>query len=469
MRTSALWRVGAHRTGSVAGIDVDLAAVVAGRERSALAALRSDYRVAYAEQEVVYRVATTTPSDQLWSTEVGLQEISAPQAWDLTRGSAATVVAVLDSGVDFTHPDLAGAAVAGHDFVNGDADAADDYGHGTSVAGIIAARADSQGMAGLCWGCSIMPVKVLDGLGNGTSATLAAGIVWAADHGARVINMSLSGPANSAALADAVRYAADRGAVLVASAGNDASTQPTYPAAYPEVIGVAASTPAKTLYEFSNRGDWVRIAAPGCNTATFLLGSFVYFCGTSSAAPVVSGVAALALSLRSGVTRSLVAKALEDSAVPLAEAGVRSGRVDAYGTLLAINTALASPVGSTTPSGQPAASAPPAQTPVETGSTVTAPPRALRGPSIVGPVRMGRRLRVRAGTWAGSQPILLRYRWLRCRNATGRCRLVSGATGVRYRIARRDRGLRLRVAVTATNAAGSTMQTSKPTRPVPRR
>jgi subtilisin family serine protease len=462
LQASALWRVGAQRTGFIPGIDVTVASVVAGREEAALGALRADYRVQYAEQEVLFRVAATTPSDLLWSTETGFQEVSAPEAWDLTRGVPATVVAVLDSGVDFTHPDLAGGAVPGYDFANHDADASDDFGHGTSVAGIIAARGDGQGMAGLCWQCLVMPVKVIDSLGSGTSTTLSAGLVWAADHGADVINMSVGGPTPSAAVADAVRYAADHGAVLVASAGNDASTSPFYPAAYPDVISVAASTPAKTLYAFSNRGDWVRLSAPGCNTATFLLGSWEYFCGTSSSAPVVAGAAALARSLYPSATRAAVTTAMQSTAVPLMESGGGAGRVDAYAAL----RALAPPAPAAPPVSPPATTAtPPPDTTVGTGSTA-APPRALRRPSIVGRARVGRRLRVRAGTWSGAAPITLRYRWLRCRTATVRCLPIGGATRPRYRVGRRDRGFYLRVAVTARNSAGSEVQVSRPTRRV---
>jgi subtilisin family serine protease len=472
-RLRTLAQAGAVRTGSVARLDLEIAAVLPGREPEALSAIRLDPHVEYAEQDVVYSVAATTPSDPFWPTELGLSEISSPQAWDLTRGASGLAVAVLDSGVDFTHPDLVGAAVPGFDFVNGDTNANDDNGHGTAVAGLIAARGqDGGGMAGMCWQCSIMPVKVVDVLGNGTSATLAAGLVWATDRGARVINMSLAGSTGSDTLAAAVRYAADRGVVLVASAGNQASTQPTYPAAYPGVISVAAGTPARTFYAFSNRGDWVQVAAPGCNTAPSLLGAFVAFCGTSSSAPLVSGIAALALSLRAGVTSTLVTRAIEESAVPLAEPGVRYGRVDAYAALLlAINAALGPVAGSgePAPAAQPSPPADPNTGQAGSSSPKAVAPAAARRPSIAGVLLIGRLLRAGVGTWTGSTPILFHYRWLRCRFRTGGCRPIAHAVGPRYRVVRRDRGLRIRVVVTAVNTAGATARTSLPTRPVRRR
>src|SRR5206468_9137630 len=127
----------------------------------------------------------TTPDDSDWPLQEGLRVAGFPKAWDVTRGAARVVVAVLDSGVDPNQPDLRGALVPGRDFVNSDADAADDHGHGTAVAGVIAARANNrEGAAGVCWRCSVMPVKVLDSHGTGDDTVIAAGIVWAVDHGA---------------------------------------------------------------------------------------------------------------------------------------------------------------------------------------------------------------------------------------------------------------------------------------------
>ncbi len=454
----SLTRAGVVGAGVVPGIGVTIARAPAGLEEQALGVLRADTLVAYAERDVFVSATDTTPSDPLWTSQTGPQDIAAPRAWDVAQGSPATVVAVLDTGVDASHPDLAGSTIPGHDFMNGDADPSDDNGHGTAVAGVIAARTNNgAGLAGVCWHCTILPVKVIDVLGNGTTATLATGITWAAGQGADVINMSLAGPASTQALADAVSYAAAKGIVLVASAGNDATTQKMYPAALPSVVSVAATTPAHTLYPFSNRGeDWVGLAAPGCNTSSFLLGTYVSFCGTSSSAPLVSGVAALALSLRPDAGRSAVVQALEQAASPIAEAGVRYGEVNAYGTLVALTNLLGSQV---SPPAAPSTVAPPGN--ADTAVTTVAP-RVLRRPSVSGLARVGRRLTARKGAWSGSTPIAFRYRWLRCRFRTGGCRPIPRAAGARYRIVRRDLGLRIRVVVTATNVAGAAVRISKP-------
>ena len=148
----------------------------------------------------------------------------------------------------------------------------------------VAAGFNSIGIASYCWHCSLMPVKVLGADGTGTTANVAAGIVWATDHGARVISMSLSGTTGTSALLSAVQYAHSQGVVLVAAAGNSGTATQTYPAAYPEVLGVAGSDPNDALYAWSNYGPWVKVAAPGCSYTTGRAGWFGSFCGTSAAA-----------------------------------------------------------------------------------------------------------------------------------------------------------------------------------------
>src|SRR5918992_954114 len=468
----SLARVGARAVGTVPRLGVSIVAVDAGRESVVARLLGDDPAVDRVERDVTFTV-DATPNDTFWSAQFGAQEISTPAAWDLTQGSPSTLVGVLDTGVDAGHPDLAGSTRPGYDFVNDDGDASDDNGHGTEAAGVVAARGNnSTGVAGVCWVCSIMPVKVLGATGEGTSAALASGIVWATDHGARVINMSLSGPGTTNTLADAVSYAATRGVVLVAAAGNDGSTTPTYPAAFPEVISVAGTTPAKTLYAFSNRGDWVRLDAPACNPSPFLAGAYMLFCGTSSSAPLVSGVAALAISLRPAATKAVVDRALERSAKPIAEPGVRYGQVDALGTLRSLEETFgpseAASGGAAPPSAPPSTAAPVSNArPQSTPKPRPVAPAAVRAPSVVGRARVGRTLRARRGTWTGTAPVRFRYRWYRCRSRRSGCTPIRGAGGLRYRPARRDRGLRIRFSVTARNAAGVTFRISRPTARVP--
>jgi subtilisin family serine protease len=301
----------------------------------ALAALASSPAVEYAESDVVLQLLDTVPNDSRWRDQWGATKVSAPKAWDSTRGSGKVVIAVLDTGVDFGHPDLKGASVPGFDLVNNDANPSDDHGHGTAAAGVIAARTNNRaGLAGICWTCSLMSVKVLDAGGAGSTSTIARGIAWATDHGARVINLSLGGAGTTRTLADAVEYAVGKGVLLVAAAGNEGTSTPFYPAAYPAVVGVAGSTSSDGRYGWSNYGSWVQVAAPGCNVAPMLGGKYGTFCGTSSATPVVAGLAGLALSAKPSASAAEVEQAINKTVSPVGSM-VQYGRVNAAKTLSA--------------------------------------------------------------------------------------------------------------------------------------
>jgi subtilisin family serine protease len=316
-----------------------LGRVAPEHQTAAVAELDRSPLVLEAEREVFMQAYATHPDDVDWNQQWGLRLIGLPQAWDVTRGADGLVVAVVDTGVDPEQADLRGALVPGYDFVNRDADPRDDEGHGTSVAGIIAARGDNHtGTAGVCWRCKIMPVKVLGTDGVGDDSVIAAGVVWAADHGARVINLSLGGPVTTQDLSNAVAYAVGHGAVVVAAAGNSASTTPFYPAAEPAALSVAATTSSDRAYSWSNYGPWVDVAAPGCNAAPSVSGHSVIFCGTSSATPVVSGVAALALAAQPSADPARVVEALEAGSVPLAGV-VKYGRIRAPETLDSVRPA----------------------------------------------------------------------------------------------------------------------------------
>jgi subtilisin family serine protease len=221
-----------------------------------------------------------------------------PAVWALPAARR-IVVAVLDTGVDTDQPDLRGLVVAGWNAFDGSTDTTDEAGHGTSVAGVVAAHANNKiGVSGYCHSCVVMPVKVLDGAGRGNSNTISAGIEWAVAHGADVINLSLVLAARDAVVSAAVARAISSGVVVVASAGNDAGGTPAYPAAEPGVIAVAGEDPTGALYAWSGAGAWVTTAAPGCNQATGLGGGFAEFCGTSSATGAASGIIGEALARR---------------------------------------------------------------------------------------------------------------------------------------------------------------------------
>jgi thermitase len=322
-------RIDAKVVDSIPELDIRSLHVEAEQLQAALLQLQRSELVTRAEQDrLVPQIDLVANSviDGAW----GPRLIRAQQAWDVTRGSSKVVVAVLDTGIDATHPDLQGSLVAGYDVIDGDAVPDDAHGHGTAVAGIIGSRFGG-GQSGLCPACSLMAIRVLDARGFGTTSTIAAGIVRAVDGGARVLNLSLGSTETTETMADAVRYALDRGAVIVAAAGNDGLQDAMYPAAYPGVISVAATDESDKLYAWSNYGAKVLLAAPGCNTAPLWRGSRAYFCGTSSSTPMVAGIVALALSANASSTRAEIEQALERAAVRIQ--GVRSGRVDAARTL----------------------------------------------------------------------------------------------------------------------------------------
>jgi subtilisin family serine protease len=246
------------------------------------------------------RTADVVPNDPNYGSQSAyLEAMHLPEAWNTTTGNGNLILAILDSGVDLSHPDLRGRLVQGYDFVNNDANPSDDFGHGTMVAGIAAAQTNNgQGVAGATWQGKIMPVKVLDSRGSATDNDIAAGIHYAVDHGASVINMSLGGPGASDILQSAVDYATGHNVVVVAAAGNDGGTAdasvPHYPAACNGVIAVGATDSSGRLADFSSYGPWVDVLAPGEGiVSTTYNGSYGSGSGTSFSSPLVAAVAML--------------------------------------------------------------------------------------------------------------------------------------------------------------------------------
>jgi subtilisin family serine protease len=299
--------------------------------------------VLYAEPS--YRMERAdVPADPLYTKEATyLQAVHAPEAWDIEKGRASVLVAVLDTGIDLTHPDLQGRIwtnpreIAGNgidddsdgciDDVHGcafvsdpvgecdervDGNVSDDLGHGTFVSGIIAADGgNGQGMVGVARGVTLLPVKVLDCIGAGNSIAVAEGILYAAQQGARVLNISLGGATDSAILREAVRIAHDQyGALVVAAVGNTGQSGVAYPARYPQVLAVgAAALDATKRASFSTSGPEVDVVAvgqgiigtvPKASCAQFLpclqQGPYAAGDGTSFSAPQVTGLVALMLS-----------------------------------------------------------------------------------------------------------------------------------------------------------------------------
>ena len=315
---------------SIPALSTVSVAVPPGDEVATIAALLRVPGVSWAELD--YRAQVTlTPNDPELPQQWSLAQVRAFEAWDVTTGAAGVVIAMIDSGINLIHPDLASkiwtnlGEIPGngldddgngkiddvygwrfyHSFVNGsfvpmeDAWVADDTGHGTHVAGIAAAAANNAtGVAGLAWASPVMPVKVVDEFGYAWYSDIAAGIVYAADSGARVVNLSLGGKEASAVLCDAAAYAYAGGSLLTASTGN-AGAAVFYPAACDHVLAVAATDRTDHCASFSNYGAQVALAAPGVDVySTWYAtgtGASTYFSrsGTSQAAPHVAGVAAL--------------------------------------------------------------------------------------------------------------------------------------------------------------------------------
>lgn len=359
---------GAHELSTIPALQTHVLSVPVGAEQHVIDALERSGKVQYAELDGLGQV-TTTPNDPDWSQQWGPAKINAATAWNTTTGSSSIIIADLDTGIDLTHPDLAGKTVAGYDFYNNDSDPTDDNGHGTSTAGIIGAASNNGiGVAGMCWACKIMPVKVASSSGSVPWSAVASGITWATDHGARAINMSFGGTGGSSTLQSAVQYALDHNVVLVAAAGNNGNSTPEYPADYPGVLSVAGTTSSDTLYSWSNYGSWVAVAAPGCDYSTAMGGGYTSgFCGTSAATPVVTGLVGLLESAQPTATQAAIVSAIESSAVSIGSS-VAYGRVNAAGAMTAIGSAPASSP-SPTPTSSPTSSPSPSPTPTSTPTT----------------------------------------------------------------------------------------------------
>lgn len=238
--------------------------------------------------------ATVQAADPLYGQQWHHIIVGDAAAWQHARG-AGVRVAVVDSGVG-PHADLS--VIGGKDFTGGDGLWVDHFGHGTHVAGICCARGDNGlGGVGIAPLAEVLSARVLDDRGTGDLDAIAAGIVWAADNGARIINLSLGGPSGTRALSEALAYAVRRGALPVCAAGNDGSTRNQYPAAFADCLSVGASTRADAPAGFTNRAPTVDISAPGDGILSTCRGDgHCVMSGTSMAAPVVAGVAALVAS-----------------------------------------------------------------------------------------------------------------------------------------------------------------------------
>ncbi len=348
---------GGQLSGIIEGIDVHVVKVPAGSQQARVAAYLRNPNVLYAEVNGTYSVVgtfTPPPNDTYYGTQwqynntgqnggTADADLDAPEAWVVTTGSGAVNIAILDTGIDQSHPDLKAKILKVKNF-SSSRSSDDKYGHGTHVAGSAAAITNnSAGVAGTCPDCRLFNVKVLGDNGSGSFSGIAAGIIWAADNGANVINMSLGGTTGSNTLRDAVDYAWGKGVVVVAAAGNSSTDSLFYPASYTNVIAVAATDRNDAMASFSNFGaSWVDVAAPGLDIfstapdhSNRIWGkgkSYGTISGTSMASPHVAGIAGLVWSTGACTTATCVRAAVEHGADAIAGTGTdwAWGRVNAY-------------------------------------------------------------------------------------------------------------------------------------------
>ena len=300
-----------------------------------LDALHHRIGISWAQQNQVENTSSTWPDDpDLWlQWDLTSRCLNPDPLWNRGIDTSHVTVAVLDTGIDPYHPDFGGRVMLGLNTITGDNDSIDTDGHGTHVAGILAATGNNDlGIAGICWQCKLLAVKVL-GDSGGDDAEALAGIKYAVDHGAEVINMSFNSQdtAVSPAYESFINYALAKNVVVVAAAGNDGGAV-TQPATTPGLLAVAATGEDGTLASYSNRGSIVGVAAPGTDIfSTFLNDGYKTDTGTSMAAPVVSGAAAILRAEHPTWSAQQIISAIEgatDPVISLTDQTMHFGRLD---------------------------------------------------------------------------------------------------------------------------------------------
>jgi len=337
---------GGKAVGRLGNLDVYVVSIPPTASEQAVAnALAHHPNVKFAEVDRLVPPALI-PNDADYGSEWHLQTINAPIAWNTSVGSGVTV-AILDSGIDPTHPDLVGQLVPGWNFYDNNSNTADVYGHGTMVAGVVAAKGNNSiGVAGVAWGAKLMPVRVTDTSGIGTLSAFANGLTYAADHGARVANLSFPVQSSSSTQA-AAQYFVSKGGVVFNSAGNYGALDSTPPSN--SLVSVSATGNTDVIASWSSYGPYVELSAPGVGIwTTSLGGGYSAVSGTSFSSPLSAGVAALMMSVNPSLAPSQIVSLLESSAVDLGSPGYDYdygyGRVNAAAAVSAATQAKAADV-----------------------------------------------------------------------------------------------------------------------------
>jgi thermitase len=458
--------LGLHLLKTIPSLDVRVVTVSSSdKVGSAMAILKGRSDVQFVERDAVVAPQDNLPNDPSFPAPSyaigggawGWTMTHTTQAWDITTGSPGVVIAILDTGIRTTGlADFNGQIVSTWNTcsscsANNTTDVTTNAGvHGTYVAGVAGlAIENGLGNSGFCPGCKLMIVQVGTD-GGAYLSDIASGLTWAADHGAQVANMSWAATTDYTTLTSATTYAHGKGVVMTAAAGNSNCNCITYPSADPYVLGVAGLDNAGNKQGDSNYGSWVALAAPegnmtawpainGCNGCPNYPG-YAPVGGTSSAAPVVAGIAGLLFSAKAGISNTQVEQALESSATP-ANFTVKYGKVDALAAMSALGLA------DSLPSSLPVNVAAP-QIFVETNGDWNYIP-------LTGSPQVGQVLLRGQGGWTGSAPLsLAKVTWQRCDSSGANCTVI--ATAAKYTVQSTDAGYSFYVSVAISNSVGST-------------
>lgn len=334
---------GARQVGKIEGINVRIIQLPPqASEKAVEALLKHNKHLEFVERDMLVP-PDLIADDPYYASAWHLPKIAAPSAWDVSQGANVTI-AILDSGVDPQHPDLAGKLVAGYNFYDNNTNTADVYGHGTKVAGSAAASTNNAlGVSGVAGGASIMPVRVTRTDGYGTWSAIASGLTWAADHGAKVANLSFYGCETSSSARSAAQYMKNKGGLVVTSAGNYGKEETITPS--DTMITVSATTSGDGFAGWSSYGSFVDVAAPGEGIWTTVNGGgYGAVSGTSFSSPVTAGVVALMMAANPSLAAADVEKKLYASAADLGDAGFDkyygNGRIDAAAAVQSVKTAV---------------------------------------------------------------------------------------------------------------------------------
>jgi len=362
---------GAQEQGRIEQINVRIVNVPPGKLAIIMDALNRNPNIEFVEPDYLIE-PDAIPADPFYSFAWHLPQISAPSAWDVTTGSTNVIIAILDTGVDSSHPELTAKLVPGWNFYNDNADTSDLFGHGTPVAGAAAAASNNgQGVSSVAWNCLLMPIRISDTNGYGILSAMANGLTYAADRGARVANISFRA-SGSFTVSNAAAYFQSKGGVVTISAGNEAVFDATPD--NPFVLTVSATDTGDVLASFSNTGNNIDVCAPGVNILTTAVGgNYGSGTGTSFSAPVVAGVAALVISanpsLSGAQVQDILKGSVDDVGTPGWDTSFGWGRVNAH---RAVVSAIETPANTNAPPDTTAPSA-----------TITAP---LAGSTLSGVV-----------------------------------------------------------------------------------